>query len=422
MPARRPATPCLRAQPMLTALMAGGLLCCSALTHAQSSWSMTKLSAPLGARMYDYHPSLLNDQGGVQSGWIYKARNFLAINIYYPGPGLDYKYQTVSWSTGTGNSLSAISGVKGFYPLAINAKGNAVGHYSTDYVKLYEYFPDWTLSYFDQKMGDVVIRRGSSNQVAPSKTFVPRAINGKDEVAGYERQPGSTDPTFVRTNAQVWRGSSIVTLPAAGFISAKAVGINDTGMVVGNVTREEPNPNPAQGGPATYFITYPAVWQNDQLVWFGGQSGSDPSLRTAEAMAVNQSGQVLINTVAKGAGIWSNGQITWVPKPAGDTSELRTYAMALNDKGTVVGCMIDPWASAQRQGRSIIYKQGVTKDLTTEVTSKGVKLPAANPVLYCPQAINNADTVVTYYGDASGNVTSQVQLTSATWVKLTPKP
>jgi hypothetical protein len=406
----------------LNHLTLASLLSLSAAAQAQTSWTATKLSAPLGARFYDYHPTLLTDQGGVQSGWIYKARNFLAINIYNTAPIVDYKYQLVSWGTGTSSSLSPNSGAKGFYPLAINAKGNAVGHFTTDYVRLYEYFPDWTLSYWDQKMGDVVIRRGNSNQVAPSKTFVPRAINGKDEVAGYELQPGSTDPTFPRTNAQVWRSSSIVTLPANGFISAKAVGINDTGMVVGSVTREEPNPDPSQGGPAVYTITYPAVWQNDQLVWFGGQSGADPSLRASEAMAVNQAGQVLINTEAKGAGIWSNGQITWVPKPAGDTSNLRTYAQAFNDKGTVVGCLIEPWASAQRQGRSFIYKQGVTKDLTTEVTSKGVKLPAATPLLYCPQAINNADTVVSYYGDASGNVTSRVQLSSVTWVKLTPKP
>lgn len=398
------------------------LLSLCATAQAQTSWTATKLSAPFGARMYDYHPSLLNEQGGVQSGWIYKARNFLAINVYITGPIVDYKYQLVTWGTGTGSSLSPISGVKGFYPLAINAKGSAVGHFSTDFVRLYEYFPDWPLSYLDKKMGDVVIRRGSSNQVAPSKTFVPRAINGKDEVAGYEVQSSQPDPTFARTNAQVWRGSSIVTLPAAGFISAKATGINNTGMVVGSVTREEPNPAPYEGGPSTYLITYPAIWQNDQLVWFGGQSGADPSLRASEATAVNQVGQVLINTVDKGAGLWANGQMTWVPKPAGDMSDLRTYAMALNDKGSVVGCLIKPWASAQRQGRSFIYQQGVTKDLTKEVTSKGVKLPAATPVLYCPQAINNSGTVVTYYGDASSNVLSSIQLVSATWVKLTPKP
>lgn len=408
-----------RAPAMFTALAIASL---STLTQAQTSWSATKLSAPLGARMYDYHPTLLNDQGGVQSGWMYKARNFLAINIYSTAPIVDYRYQTVSWGTGTGSSLSPISGAKGFYPLAINAKGNAVGHYTTDYVVLYEYFPHYTLSFWDKKMGDVVIRRGSSNQLAPSKTFVPRAINGKDEVAGYEAILPVTDPTFVRTRAQVWRGTSIVTLPAEGFISAKAVGLNDTGMVVGSVTREEPNSDPSQGGPAVYNITYPAVWQNDQLVWFGGQNGADPSLRAAEATAVNQAGQVLINTVSKGAGLWANGQMTWVPKPAGDTSDLRTYAMALNDKGTVVGCLINPWAMAQRQGRSFIYKQGVTKDFTNEVTSKGVKLPSATPVLYCPQAINNSDTVVTYYGEASSNVLSSVQLTSATWLKLTPKP
>lgn len=397
------------------------LVSLSAATQAQTSWTATKLNAPLGASMYEYHPTLLNDSGSVQSGWIYKARNFLVLRPFGPGTNPDYQFRSVSWGTGTGSALSPTSGVKGFYPLAINAKGNAVGHYTTDYVALFEIFPEWQLSYLDRIPGDVVIRRGSTNQLAPNKTFVPRAINGLDEVAGYEPQAATGDSTFVRTQAKVWRGSALITLPADGFISAKAVGINDQGMVVGSVTREEPNPDPTQGGPAVYTITYPAVWQNDQLVWFGGQAGSPASLRGTEAQAVNQASQVLINTVANGAGIWTNGQITWVPKPAGDTSDLRTYGTAINDKGFVVGCLVKPWATAQLQGRSFIHKQGVTKDLTTEVTAKGVKLPA-NRLLYCPQAINNKDTVVSYYADASSNVTSSIQLSNVTWVKLTPKP
>jgi hypothetical protein len=398
-----------------------GLLCFGTLSQAQTSWSATKLTAPLGASLYEYHPSLLNDQGGVQSGWVYKARNFLALNIYSNPSATDHKYRTVSWGTGSGSSLSPTSGTQGFYPLAINAKGSAVGRYTTSYMPLFEIFPDRFLTSLDRIPGDVVIRRGTSNQFAPSKGFVPLAINGKDEVAGHELQNPPGASTMPLTSAKVWRGTALITLPADGFISARAVGINDAGMVVGSVTRAEPNPDPSQGGPATYFITYPAIWQNDQLVWFGGQADAPAGLRNASVMAVNQAGQVLLNSSANGAGIWSNGQITWIPKPAGDTSATRTFGTAINDKGTVVGCMVGT-SAFQIQGRSFIHKQGVTKDLTTEVTSKGVKLPVSSPVLYCPQAINNLDTVVTYHGEASGNVLSQIQLSKVTWVKLTPKP
>jgi hypothetical protein len=397
------------------------LLCLCSDVQAQTSWSATRLSAPLGATQYQYHPSLLNDQGGVQSGWVYKARNFLAININFSTPPLDYKYRAVSWGTGTGSSLSPSSGTNGFYPLAINAKGNAVGRSTTNYIPLFEIFPERLLTSLDRIPGDVVIRRGSSNQLAPSKGFVPFAINGKDEVAGHEPQSPPGDSTMPLTTAKVWRGTALIALPADGFMSSKAVGINDAGMVVGSVTRAEPNPDPSQGGPATYVITYPAIWQNDQLVWFGGQTDAPDGLRNASVMAVNQAGQVLLNSAANGAGIWSNGQITWIPKPAGDTAATRTFGTAINDKGTVVGCLVGT-AASQIQGRSFIHKQGVTKDLTTEVTSKGVKLPASSPVLYCPQAVNNMDTVVTYYGEASGNVLSQIQLSKVTWVKLTPKP
>ncbi len=408
----------MRTLPQLASI---SLLCLSALAQAQTSWTATKLSAPLGATMYEYHPSLLNDQGGVQSGWVYKARNFLAINIYNTTPALDYKYQAASWGTGTGSSLSPSSGTKGFYPLAINAKGHAVGRYTTDHIALFEIFPDRLLSSLDRIPGDVVIRRGSSNQLAPSKTFVPQAINGQDEVAGHEPQIPPGDTTMPLTTAKVWRGTALITLPAEGFISSRAVGINDAGMVAGSVTRAEPNPDPSQGGPATYFITYPAIWQNDQLVWFGGQAGAPASLRNAAVMAINQAGQVLLNTSSHGAGIWSNGQVTWIPKPAGDTADTRTVGTAINDKGTVVGCLVSN-AAFQLQGRSFIHKQGVTKDLTTEVTSKGVKLPTSTPVLYCPQAVNNKDTVVTYYGENPSNGGSRIQLTKVTWVKLTPKP
>lgn len=398
------------------------LLCFGTLSQAQTSWSATKLSAPLGASLYQYHPSLLNDQGVVQSGWVYKARNFLAINIYNTTPALDYKYRTVSWGTGTGSALSPSSGTLGFYPLAINAKGHAVGRYTTNFIPLFEIFPDWFVTSLDRMPGDVVIRRGNSNQLAPSKGFVPFAINGLDEVAGHVWQalrPGETYLT--RKRAAVWRGTTLVELPMDGFTQSTAVGINDQGMVVGSVTREEANPDPSQGGPALYTITYPAVWQNDQLVWFGGQTDAPESLRRASAMAVNQAGQVLFNTPSNGAAIWSNGQITWVLKPSGDTSATRTFGTAINDKGTVVGCLVGT-SAFQAQGRSFIHKQGVTKDLTTEVTSKGVKLPAASPVLYCPQAVNNKDTVVTYFGEASGNVLSRIQLSKVTWVKLTPRP
>jgi len=395
------------------------LLSLSSAVQAQSSWTATKLSAPLGIDMYRYHPSLLDDLGGVQSGSVYKARNFLAINIYTYPP--DYKYQAVSWGTGTGASLSANAGAKGFYPLAINAKGNAVGRYTPDYFGAFSIPPDRLLSSFGNIPGDVVIRRGNSNQLAPSKGFVPVDINGKDEVAGSEPQNPPGDTSMPLTTAKVWRGTALISLPADGFISSKATGINDAGMVVGSITRAEPNPDPSQGGPATYFITYPAIWQNDQLVWFGGQADVPASLRRASAMAVNQAGQVLFNTASDGAAIWSNGQITWVSKPAGDPSDTRTFGTDINDKGTVVGCLVGT-SSYQLQGRAFIHKQGVTKDLTTEVSSKGVKLPASSPVLYCPQAVNNKDTVVTYYGENPADGTGRIQLTKVTWVKLTPKP
>lgn len=403
-------------------LSAIGLLCVGTLSQAQTSWSATRLTAPSGASMYQYHPSLLNDQGVVQSGWVYKARNFLAINIYNSPSATDHKYRTVSWGTGTGTSLSPSNGTNGFYPLAINAKGHAVGRYTTGFIASFGIFPEYFLSSMDRIPGDVVIRRGNSNQLAPTKDFVPKAINGLDDVAGHVWQalrPGETYLT--RKRAAVWRGSTLVELPMDGFTESTATGINDQGMVVGSVTREEANPDLSQGGPAVYTITYPAVWQNDQLVWFGGQADAPDSLRRASAMAVNQAGQVLFNTPSNGAAIWSNGQINWIPKPAGDTSATRTFGTAINDKGTVVGCLVGTSAS-QVQGRSFIHKQGVTKDLTTEVTSKGVKLPAASPVLYCPQAVNNKDTVVTYFGEASSNVLSQIQLGKVTWVKLTPRP
>lgn len=403
-----------------TALLAIGL---SAFIHSacwsQTAWSLTKLSAPLGATMYDYVPTTLDETGAVQGGLDYKARNFFAIEIYNPGSSPNWQYKQISWGSSTASSTSAVSGTKYFFPLLRNAQGNTVGRYNTDYQPYTQFVPSMFGYGLDSIPGQVVIRRGTSNQAAPSTRFYPKAMNARDEVAGWEYLNSAPEGYSPRSRAVVWRGQLLVELPAAGFVSSRATAMNASGMVGGSVVREETNTS-GDGGPASYFISYPAIWLNDQLVWHGAQASNTLPMRNANVVAVNANGQALINSPTQGAGLWQNGQTQWLPLPANVSADRKTWGTVLNDEGTVAGCLLRPSASLSRQDVSFFWRQGTSKALNDEILAKGLKLPT-NQKVYCPVAMNNKGAMLLLMAEDVSNGSNPVQFTSANWVRLTPK-
>lgn len=387
---------------LLVATLLSGL---SLAATAQSAYTLTVLSKPAGANDWEYLPVSLDAQGVVRGGMQYAALPTFAA----PGQACIIcadLAKPVSWPAGTGASVAATVGSKYLMPFVSNDKGTLVGSYSKSYFKpqflyssnLSPALPVMTLAqaHFPSTMA---MRQGTVDTPVPtartgqaSRVFLPAAMNNLDWVAGRDTA------TNLRDVAAVWRNGAVTQLDLGGFNESGARGINDAGMVVGYVARDQPPPN-ANGIAPDYF---PAVWTNDRLSWVG-----DESLKTVQALGVNKAGQALL-TNGQASYLLANGVLTPI---VGSSSTSRVYALALNNQGTVVGCRREPGYHNVHFG--FIWKNGVMTDLSAELAAKGVTLPAG-VALGCPVAINDSGSILAFYQKTADN--------TVTWFRLNARP
>jgi uncharacterized membrane protein len=111
--------------------------------------------------------------------------------------------------------------------------------------------------------------------------------------------------------------------------------------------------------------------------------------------------------------IWQNDVLT--PVTGTMVRGQSVLGAAMNDSGTVVGCLYNSNQNLSRAAHTpFIWRNGVMEDLTTYLSGKGVKLPTGT-ALGCPYAINNSGTILAYTYRVSNE-------SSTTWVRLNAKP
>jgi uncharacterized membrane protein len=210
----------------------------------------------------------------------------------------------------------------------------------------------------------------------------------------------------------VFSTGSYTTLEVGPYQSLSPADINDAGTVVGTVLR-----NDTSAG----YQSLPALWVNQRLTTVG-----DVSLSRHKPLSINNAGQVLLvgdngmslsvspydfeRQLRSSSMVWANNSLTPLVSPNNDGVQ----ATAMNDQGTVVGCILSAAGPQTVDARPFIWKNGVLLDLTQEWASKGVSLPAGTR-WGCPLAINNSGSVLIYH------YTSTLP-TAFTWARVNAKP
>lgn len=387
--------------------------------QAQSNWTMTRLSAPIGVSFDLYGPNALDAQGNALGFGSYQAvwSLFGRAGMPFNTSPTDYAKQ-LTWAKSTSAAVSPSVGVKGFIPVFVNTAGSQVGRASSDKVNMQTRAVPLLPRDLDRNDGTLVLRKGGTNTPCPSASMKATGVNNLDEVVGHDIAPALSSATGqnYRNRAVVWQGSAItpMQMPSDEFIDSHAYGINDAGMVAGSIGRMERFDYADGSGSTMTLVNYPAIWQKGQIVWHGAQSDAPTDLRYAMAVAVNQSGQVIIER-AKGPGaLWVNGQITNLSATPNDR---QFQPLTINDNGLISACVTDASAPYNEPGRPVLWKQGVITDLRQDTAAKGIKIPTGSK-LYCPTALNNKGDILTFY---AAN-TSTARAKTLVWVRLSPKP
>jgi len=229
----------------------------------------------------------------------------------------------------------------------------------------------------------------------------------------------------------VWQGSGLSgqLLPGAGNAPSYGETLRGNEVVAGNVTTGQP------------VYQRAAVWRAGQLTVVDNQPN-----RGSSAQRVSATGQVLmcvmdattqtVNDEAIGTYTYARyGRARSVVQQADGTQQevaavqagQGARAWAMNASGTVVGRMgaggqsggvltpspfYCPPAGDTATSRAFIWRNGVTTDLTTWVTGKGVKLPTG-AVLADAFDINDAGSILAIQRASNG---------ALSYVRLTAKP
>lgn len=222
-------------------------------------------------------------------------------------------------------------------------------------------------------------------------------INSSDTVVGYSVVPTSSDST-----ALYWPGGTLTTLAGLGG-SSKALGINDSGTIVGQsnglpvywtgggsaTALSVPNGDTGiaaainaggviVGSVTSNTTTQAAEWQS---------SSSSPTLLPlpsgatgSEALGINTAGEIVGEATVGGLNVpveWQNGEVVLLSAPSSG------LAQAVNDSGVIVGAITV--AGGQH---AVTWKNGSLIDLNNQLpTGSGWTLSQAN-------AINNAGEIV----------------------------
>lgn len=418
---------------LLAAALTAGF---STAALAQSAYTMTVLGKPTGA--YSFVPTTLDDQGVVRGAMYYKSGVKFVRFTFLPA----YLYQAVSWS-GTTATAPATLGGKYLFPKLANNSGWQVGPFNkTSELGSSvspEVFPSVTTIYGSSfrganvfapgSVGSTTILRkgtvdtdlsallakslGNSNTSSFKSMFSAKGMNHAGAIVGVFSRPvsASGEVNFVSTPL-VFSNGTYTTLEVGPYQSLSPIDINDAGTVVGTVLRNDPSAG---------YQSLPALWVNQRLTTVG-----DVSLSRHKPLSINNAGQVLLvgdngmsltvspydfeRQLRSSSMVWANNSVTPLVSPNNDGVQ----ATAMNDQGTVVGCILSASSPQTVDARPFIWKNGVLLDLTQEWASKGVSLPAGTR-WGCPLAINNSGSVLIYH------YTSTLP-TTFTWARVNAKP
>jgi len=213
------------------------------------------------------------------------------------------------------------------------------------------------------------------------------------------------------TRAARWRlgqAAEILQMPT-DMVGSAALSINASGDVAGEVQQ-------ATTGGGT--VTRAAVWRSDgALVLLETPPGGH-----ASGKSIADNGKVLVvQTVQRGNGLadtilslHADGQVQVLPPVAGEAAgqyfHVVTHDSLSPDGDTVVGVRFLNDRSASRGSqRAFIYQAGVTHDLSSHASTKGVKLPSGAH-LTAAMGVNAQGSVAAGY-EASGKFVA-VRLTA----------
>ncbi len=162
----------------------------------------------------------------------------------------------------------------------------------------------------------------------------PSDINDRGQVVG----TSTTDPQTGEGHAFLWENGVMRDLgtPGEQFTWSRAVAINDSGEVVGELSAY-----PRYSGVRDAFL-----WADGVLRHLGGLV--DPFHRST-AVAINERGQV-VGTSADAAIMWEGD--TWRELPPPEWS-MRSWAIAVNDVGQAVG-VVSP--AGFPEGRGVLWQ------------------------------------------------------------------
>lgn len=268
--------------------------------------------------------------GGVKSSEAHGINNLGVVVGFSSGdsattPGTTQQRGFI-WQGGTMSALPDIAGyqVTETYALSVNDSGKVVGY--SGVVGGYRAVL-WSGG-VAQDLGVI----GPS--YASSKAF---AINNQGQVVG-ESTGSNIAHAFIWQNGVM---TSLGDLPGGGDNYSSAAGINNLGQVVGTGYVDK--------GSASTDRAHAFLWENGTMLDLGvlGDVATDLSYATD----INNLGQVVgYGTTASGSSasrhafIWQNGVMRdlneLIELPLGSEIELKE-AMAINDKGEVVGWMYD---------------------------------------------------------------------------------
>jgi probable HAF family extracellular repeat protein len=184
-------------------------------------------------------------------------------------------------------------------------------------------------------------------------------VNDSGQVVGAaetaNQDPNCAPPQVLDFKAVVWgprRGQMEVLPVFPGDSVAVALAINDTGQVVGSSGL-------CQGPPSGLALRHAVLWQHDTVIDLGSLGG----VMLNAANAINNLGQVVGQSDLPGDAVthaffWQNGVMTDIGTLPWDSNSI---AYDINDKGQVVGVSCD----VNFNCRPFLWDDGVMIDLNT---------------------------------------------------------
>jgi uncharacterized membrane protein len=395
------------------------LLLASASAQAQSSYTLSVLSKPSSHKTAA--PVVLDAAGNAYGAGSYYVRTVYQFD-QVPSCWICavYSQQEVKWPASTASTVSGILGLKDFLPLAVSADGSilagvagleSLGNNGNRFVAPIgsEGRPDTQGSYTD-KTG--VKRNGVLSTVPAPEGYTGFTFNGMNNAGVIAGNNYPLNQVGVRgPDAMVWEQGTYTFMdePPRSLIDLQTpAAINDRQQVAVNVSSSRASDLALRKSTVTLW----SAREGTRQTALGGLTG-------VKAVGINQAGQVLIRGIDFVAPrpiathVWQNDVLTVVTGSVVKGQEV--YGNAINDSGTVVGCLYNYNRTLSRAAFTpFIWQRGVMENLTTHLASKGLKLPSGQ-ALGCPYAINNAGTILTSMYQVSNEKNTK-------WVRINALP